>query len=137
MTSHCDPPCILSGDPPPDRPCATAHSAPKDPGDSPPSLYQSLKTSIERLRDRAQRLQLELDAAGADALDHCEHRQFMKLDQMLRDCQKVEKTFVELESSVSHAGGEFDLETARLEILSRLDRLRAALGAGGAAEGAD
>lgn len=88
-------------------------------------LFQSLQRSILRLRHEAEELQQRLAASGEEALSAALPR-IAKLEGLIRDCQKVEKTLVEHtpEGRADQLG--LDLVAARAEISSRLDRLRTA-----------
>jgi hypothetical protein len=99
-------------------------------------LLLSLQRSILRLRHEAEELQQRLAAEGDEALTAA-LPPLAKLESLIRDCQKVEKTLVENRTQGAPDQSGIDLATARVEISSRLDRLRASLAAGeadGAAE---
>lgn len=85
-------------------------------------LLRSLQGSILRLRHEAETLQLRL-AAEEDVALAANLPKITKLEGLIRDCQKVEKTLVE-QTDPDTSG--LDLDAARAEIRSRLDRLRAA-----------
>lgn len=91
-------------------------------------LLLSLQRSILRLRHEAEELQQRLAAEGDAALTASLPR-LAKLESLIRDCQKVEKTLVENSTQGASDQSGIDLATARIEISSRLDRLRSALGA--------
>ncbi|WP_083100645.1 hypothetical protein [Pseudophaeobacter leonis] len=91
-------------------------------------LLLSLQRSILRLRHEAEELQQRLAAEGDEALTAALPR-LAKLESLIRDCQKVEKTLVENSTQGAPDQSGIDLATARVEIISRLDRLRSALGA--------
>ncbi|MFS4580038.1 recombinase [Phaeobacter sp. C3_T13_0] len=86
-------------------------------------LLFSLHNSIERLRQEAEqmleRLSADEDGAGAGP-------RIAKLESLIRDSQKVEKTLVEQSEQHKSAAG-LDTEAARIEIEDRLARLRASL----------
>jgi len=89
-------------------------------------LLRSLQTSILRLRQKAEQLRERLEDLGPDALDEGEQRQVAKLDGLIRDCQKVEKTLAEQTQGAEAQDSGLDLDAARDEISRRLARLRAA-----------
>lgn len=89
-------------------------------------LLRSLHDTIRRLRNQAEQLRHDLEKHGIEALDQGERQQIAKLDSLVRDCQKVEKTLAEQTQSAAPEDSGLDLDTARAEISRRLDRLRAA-----------
>ena len=91
-------------------------------------LFQSLQRSILRLRQEAEDLQERLAACGEEALNAALPR-IAKLEGLIRDCQKVEKTLVEQNPQETCDQQGLDLAAARAEISSRLDRLRRAFAA--------
>ncbi len=88
-------------------------------------LFQSLQRSILRLRQEAEDLQQLIATSGEEALATSLPR-IAKLEGLIRDCQKVEKTLVEHSPTEAGDAQERDLAAARIEISCRLDRLRAA-----------
>ncbi len=92
-------------------------------------LFQSLQRSIQRLRQEAEELQQRLADDGAKALNSALPR-IAKLEGLIRDCQKVEKTLVEQYPQETCDQQGLDLAAARAEISCRLDRLRRAHGSG-------
>ncbi|MCD9147682.1 recombinase [Pseudophaeobacter flagellatus] len=91
-------------------------------------LLRSLQRSILRLRHEAEDLQLRLADSGEAALSATLPR-IAKLEGLIRDCQKVEKTLAEQNDQGTHDPYAIDLAAARIEISRRLDRLRASLAA--------
>lgn len=92
-------------------------------------LFQSLQRSILRLRQEAEDLQERLASSEEEALNAALPR-IAKLEGLIRDCQKVEKTLVEQNPQETCDQQGLDLAAARAEISCRLDRLRRAHGAG-------
>lgn len=88
-------------------------------------LLRSLQGSILRLRHEAETLQLRL-AAEEDVALAANLPKITKLEGLIRDCQKVEKTLVEQTDPDTSEHSGLDLDAARAEIRSRLDRLRTA-----------
>ncbi len=91
-------------------------------------LFQSLQRSIQRLRQEAEELQQRLADDGAKALNSALPR-IAKLEGLIRDCQKVEKTLAEQNTQGATDQLGLDLAEARAEISRRLDRLRSSQGA--------
>lgn len=91
-------------------------------------LFRSLSRSIQRLRQEAEDLQQQLAVSGEEALNGPLPR-IAKLEGLIRDCQKVEKTLVEHTPQGLEDQQGRDLAAARAEVSSRLDRLRATAGA--------
>ncbi|MDE4172650.1 recombinase [Phaeobacter sp. PT47_59] len=89
-------------------------------------LLRSLQESMLRLRNHAEYLRHELEENGPEVLEGRDKQQVAKLDSLIRDCQKVEKTLAEQTQSATADDTGLDLERARAEITRRLDRLRAA-----------
>ena len=91
-------------------------------------LLRSLHDSILALRNEAETLRAELSAehdinpetAGVKP-------QINKLETLIRDCQKVEKTLVDQSSLIRSTPdtAPYDFDAVRAEIHSRLARLRA------------
>lgn len=98
-------------------------------------LLRSMQQSILRLRQELEHLRLRLAQEAGESLSP-PLPQITKLEGLIRDCQKVEKVLVEQNKPI-HSESELDLEAARVEICSRLERLRHARDAGGPAGGAD
>lgn len=99
-------------------------------------LLQSLQQSILRLRQEAEELRAQLACDGAEALAGTLPR-IAKLEGLIRDCQKVEKTLVEQNDHSACDQSGLDLAAARIEISCRLDRLRAPLDREEPASGAE
>lgn len=97
-----------------------------DPTHSTSDLLRSLKASILRLRQKAEELREQLERLGPDALEEGEQRQVAKLDSLIRDCQKVEKTLAEQTQGTNGTDNGINLDEARAEVTRRLSRLRAA-----------
>ncbi|WP_333693786.1 recombinase [Phaeobacter italicus] len=97
-------------------------------------LLMSLHDSIERLRQEAEamlyRLQCDSDEEALST------PRIAKLESLIRDSQKVEKTLVE-QSHDHQAAAGLDLDAARNEIESRLSRLGASFSAAGLSERAE
>ncbi|KIC25774.1 hypothetical protein GC1_02900 [Leisingera sp. ANG1] len=86
-------------------------------------LLLSLQDSIHRLRKEAEELREQLETTGAKS-------QVRKLEDLIRDCQKVEKTLAEQSTDVARllkSEHELDLVAARAAVELGLSRLRAAL----------
>ena len=64
-------------------------------------LLRSLQASILRLRHQAEHLRQQLERHGVEAVEEAEHRQVAKLDSLIRDCQKVEKTLALCEGEIT------------------------------------
>lgn len=92
-------------------------------------LLRSLHDSIFALRNEAEALRLQLrdeDALNPETAGV--KPQINKLETLIRDCQKVEKTLVDQSTLITDASTStpaYDFEAVRAEIHSRLDRLRA------------
>ncbi|MGR3759633.1 hypothetical protein ACUXV3_05805 [Roseobacteraceae bacterium NS-SX3] len=95
-------------------------------------LLASLQESILRLRHAAEGLRAQLETDGVEEITGASG-QISKLEGLIRDCQKVEKTLAEQSSQfnrLSRSEAALDLGAARSEILRRLDGLRAVLAGG-------
>ena len=92
-------------------------------------LLRSLHDSILLLRNEAETLRAELRAEHAVNPETAGVKpQINKLETLIRDCQKVEKTLVDQSTLISDAHNSaptYDFEAVRAEIHSRLARLRA------------
>lgn len=89
-------------------------------------LLESLHGSVRRVRQQAETLFRDL-AAGEDGDIAQVGREIAAAEGLIRTCQKVEASLVEqLEKTEGVAGsaGALDLDWARSEVRSRLDRLR-------------
>jgi len=90
-------------------------------------LLRSLQDSIQRLRNEAEALREQLEAeqeVGGDI----SKPQLAKLEGLIRDCQKVEKTLVAQSSqftSLAETGPSLDLDALRTDLRCRLATLRA------------
>ncbi|NRB19447.1 MAG: recombinase [Rhodobacteraceae bacterium] len=90
-------------------------------------LLRSLQDSILRLRHEAEALREQLEAdqeVGGDI----SKPQLAKLEGLIRDCQKVEKTLVAQSSqftSLAETGPCLDLDALRADLRRRLATLRA------------
>ncbi|WP_240931847.1 recombinase [Parasedimentitalea denitrificans] len=90
-------------------------------------LLRSLQDSIQRLRNVAEALREQLEAdqeVGGDI----SKPQIAKLEGLIRDCQKVEKTLVAQSSqfaSLAETGPSLDLDQLRGDLRCRLATLRA------------
>lgn len=92
-------------------------------------LLRSLHESIHRLRNEAEELRAQLELNGADEVTGAK-AQISKLEQLIRDCQKVEKVIAEQSSDIAgmlKSEHELDLDAARAAVEGGLSRLRAAL----------
>ncbi|WP_291731640.1 hypothetical protein [Leisingera sp. F5] len=92
-------------------------------------LLRSLQDSIHRLRNEAEELREQLDAQGADEAAGAKS-QIGKLEQLIRDCQKVERLLAEQSTEFARmlkSEHELDLGAARTAVECGLSRLRAAL----------
>ncbi|WP_241483467.1 hypothetical protein [Leisingera sp. ANG-DT] len=92
-------------------------------------LLLSLQDSIHRLRKEAEELREQLETTGADEMTGAKS-QVRKLEDLIRDCQKVEKTLAEQSTDVARllkSEHELDLVAARAAVELGLSRLRAAL----------
>ncbi|WP_235899698.1 hypothetical protein [Tritonibacter aquimaris] len=91
-------------------------------------LLRSLHDSILALRNEAETLRAEL-AAQHDINPETAgvKPQINKLETLIRDCQKVEKTLVDQNNLIRTDAptAAYDFESVRAEIHSRLARLRA------------
>lgn len=96
-------------------------------------LLRSMQQSILRLRQEVEQLRLRLAEEQGETLTG-PLPQITKIEGLIRDCQKVEKFLVE-QNKLSDANTGLDLDAARAEICSRLDRLRAAQRGGDPAGG--
>ncbi|KXF90524.1 recombinase [Phaeobacter sp. HS012] len=88
-------------------------------------LLFSLHSSIERLRQEAEQM---LERLACDEDEGGSTPRIAKLESLIRDSQKVEKTLVE-QSEQHQAAAGLDIKAARDEIENRLARLRASLDA--------
>lgn len=91
-------------------------------------MLQSLKASIQRLRKQAENLSQNLQDGEEVELAKCT-REVSALEGLVRTCLKVEASLVEQtqrHAGIVQGGHALDLDTARSEILGRLDRLRGA-----------
>lgn len=92
-------------------------------------LLRSLQDSILRLRNEAEELRAQLELNGADEVTGAK-TQVSKLEQLIRDCQKVEKVLAEQSSDIAgmlKSEHELDLDAARAAVECGLSRLRAAV----------
>lgn len=96
-------------------------------------LLRSMQQSILRLRQEVEHLRLRLAEEQGETLA-APVPQITKVEGLIRDCQKVEKFLVE-QNKLSDTNSGLDLEAARAEICSRLDRLRVASNTGNPAGG--
>ena len=88
-------------------------------------LLRSLQESILRLRNEAEALREQLEAEG-EVDGAVSKPQITKLEGLIRDCQKVEKTLVAQSSTLTTLTGHcFDLDAIRADICCRLASLRA------------
>lgn len=88
-------------------------------------LLRSLQESIHRLRNEAEALREQLETTGAGAKG-----QVGKLEQLIRDCQKVERLLAEQSTEFARmlkSEHELDLVAARAAVERGLSGLRAAL----------
>ncbi|MBT8152548.1 recombinase [Epibacterium ulvae] len=101
-------------------------------------LLRSLHDSILTLRNEAEALREQLRAEDAINPDTGGVKpQINKLETLIRDCQKVEKTLVDQSALITDASTQtpaYDFEAVRVEINSRLARLRATQPGGGVPE---
>ncbi len=92
-------------------------------------LLRSLHDSILSLRNEAEALREQLRAEDAVNPETGGAKpQINKLETLIRDCQKVEKTLVEQSALITDASTQtptYDFDAVRAEIDSRLARLRA------------
>ncbi len=92
-------------------------------------LLRSLHDSILSLRNEAETLREQLRAEDAVNPETAGVKpQINKLETLIRDCQKVEKTLVEQSALITDASTQtptYDFDAVRAEIDSRLARLRA------------
>jgi len=92
-------------------------------------LLRSLQESIHRLRNEAEELREQLETTGADEVTGAK-TQIRKLEELIRDCQKVEKVIAEQSTEFARmlkSEHELDLVAARAAVESGLSRLRTAL----------
>jgi len=90
-------------------------------------LLRSLQDSILRLRNEAEAMREQLEAEG-EVDGTISKPQIIKLEGLIRDCQKVEKALVVQSSqftALAGAGPELDLTAIRADIRCRLAHLRA------------
>ncbi|HBS50905.1 MAG TPA: hypothetical protein DEA05_12870 [Rhodobacteraceae bacterium] len=95
-------------------------------------LFESLKRSVNDLRQMAEDLKAQIDA-GEEADLTRGKRQVSDCAALIRNCQTVEAQLVKLRSEdtgIVQGGYALDLDRARFEIGCRLARLRACCGAG-------
>lgn len=89
-------------------------------------LLRSLHDSILSLRNEAEVLRAELRAEDTINPETAGVKpQINKLETLIRDCQKVEKTLVDQSALILTNTPAYDFESVRAEIHSRLARLRA------------
>ncbi|MEP5212664.1 recombinase [Sulfitobacter pontiacus] len=92
-------------------------------------LLRSLHDSILTLRNEAEALREQLRAENTVNPETGGVKpQINKLETLIRDCQKVEKTLVEQSALITDASTQtptYDFDAVRAEIDSRLARLRA------------
>jgi len=89
-------------------------------------LLRSLQDSIMRLRNTAEALREQLEAEQ-EIGGEISTPQLTKLEGLIRDCQKVEKTLVAQSSqfaSLADTGPSLDLDTLRADLRCRLATLR-------------
>lgn len=89
-------------------------------------LFASLQNTVLELRNQAEDLKRTLEA-GQEADPVTKNLGWSDLSSLIRNCQKVETCLVEQknrQNGVVQNGYALDLETARVEIGCRLDRLR-------------
>ncbi len=100
----------------------TAHTA---------DLLRSLKVSIWDLRQSAERLKQEIEAAEQPEIGSGS-KELSQSKGLVAACQKLELYLAELEAERNggDGGSQYDFDAARAEIGSRLARLRNAGGAG-------
>ena len=92
-------------------------------------LLRSLQDSIHRLRNEAENLREQLEAEDAGEVAGAKG-QISKLDGLIRDCQKVEKTIAEQSTEFANmlkSEHELDFDAARRDVESRLAGIRAAV----------
>lgn len=92
-------------------------------------LLRSLQESIHRLRNAAETLRQQLEADGAEEAAGGKS-QISKLEQLIRDCQKVEKVIAEQSTEFADmlkSENQLDLDAARRDVESRLSSIRAIL----------
>lgn len=95
-------------------------------------LLTSLKTSLWKLRQDAERLSERVEA-GDFAEIGCGSKELSQVRSLVTLCQKTEAQLAELEGQRDgsvQGGVALDLDAARAEIGRRLARLRAVEGAG-------
>jgi len=89
-------------------------------------LLRSLQDSIMRLRNTAEALREQLEAEQ-EIGGEISTPQLTKLEGLIRDCQKVEKTLVAQSSqfaSLADTGPSLDLDALRADLRCRLATLR-------------
>jgi len=89
-------------------------------------LLRSLQDSIQRLRNTAEALREQLEAEQEFG-GEISTPQLTKLEGLIRDCQKVEKTLVAQSSqfaSLADTGPSLDLDALRADLRCRLATLR-------------
>lgn len=99
-------------------------------------LLQSLEETIRGLRKAAEDLRNQIEA-GEDADLAGGARQLGQVGSLIRNCQKVETSFVELhheQAGIARGGYALDLEQARFVVGCRLARLRACCRSGEVSE---
>lgn len=92
-------------------------------------LLRSLQESIHRLRNEAEALREQLETNGIDEVTGTKG-QVSKLEQLIRECQKVERVLAEQSSEFADlfkSENELDLVAARAAVERGLSGLRAAL----------
>lgn len=93
-------------------------------------LLTSLEETIRGLRNAAEDLRRRIEA-GEDTDLAGAAKQLGQVGSLIRDCQKVEKSFVEhhhAQAGIARGGYALDLEQARVVVGCRLARLRACCG---------
>jgi hypothetical protein len=89
-------------------------------------LLRSLEESIRHLRQMAEDLRRQIKA-GEDADLAGSGKQLGQVEGLIRNCQKVETSFVEQherQAGIAQGGYALDLDRARFEVGCRLARLR-------------
>ncbi|TDE40312.1 hypothetical protein [Antarcticimicrobium sediminis] len=91
------------------------------------ALLQSLKRSVQELRQIAEALKQEIETEGG-AGEAVRSKDLERAGQVIRSCQKVEECFVQEQhrkTGIAQGGYALDLDAARAEVGCRLGRLRA------------
>lgn len=92
-------------------------------------LLRSLQESIHRLRNEAEALRAQLESNGIEEVTGTKG-QVSKLEQLIRECQKVERVLAEQSSEFAglfKSENDLDLVAARAAVERGLSGLRAAL----------